>query len=280
MSTSHWTCPVCQQPLKQRDRQYSCPEGHSFDQAREGYVNLLLASQKRSADPGDARAMLRSRREFLERGYYAPLADELAGRCREYRVSHPEAPFALLDLGCGEGYYTARIASALQDCHASAGVWVGGIDIARDGIRMAAKRYRAIDFAVASTARLPVADASMDALVSIFAPSQDVEIRRVLKPGGCFLRVSPGPRHLFELRALIYAAPREHAPAETEIAGLTHVQRRRLGFDLAVSGVGDVARLLAMTPYYWQATPEQQAQICELESLATKADFTVDLFRA
>ena len=273
MPRSHWICPVCREPLEHHAGQYRCAQGHCFDQAKEGYVNLLLASHKRSAAPGDDRQMLRSRREFLEQGHYAPLAERLAAHARGEQSARG-GRFALLDLGCGEGYYTAGIARALP------GAWVGGIDIARDGVRMAARRYPELDLAVASTVRLPVADASLDMVLCVFAPTDDREIRRVLKPGGAYLRVTPGPRHLFELRALIYDAPREHAAATTAIEGMTHTGREALRFPLNLTRAGDAARLLAMTPYYWQATAAQQTSIRERQTLAVQADFCLDLFRA
>ena len=269
---------MCRAPLALADHSYRCEHGHSFDRAREGYVNLLLASHKRSAEPGDARAMLRSRREFLERGYYAPLAEALAAHCRAERHARGTSAFTLLDLGCGEGYYTGRIAAALTGDGEPA--WVGGIDIARDGVRMAAKRYPEVDFAVASTARLPLADASVDLAVSVFAPTDPAEIRRTLRPGGVYLRVTPGPRHLFELRALIYDDPREHEAPPTALDALAYVGSESLRFPLTVGGQGDVARLLHMTPYYWQADPACQQSIQAMAQLATQADFRLDRFRA
>ena len=278
MTPTHWTCPVCRAPLALAERSYRCEHGHTFDRAKEGYVNLLLASQKRSAEPGDARAMLRSRREFLECGYYAALAEALAARCRAERQARGASAFALLDLGCGEGYYAGRIAAALAGEAPRA--WVGGIDIARDGVRMAARRYADVDFAVASTARLPVADASLDLAVSVFAPTDPAEIRRTLRPDGIYLRVTPGPRHLFELRTLIYDDPREHEAPPTVLEGLAYAGSESLSFPLAIAGEGDVARLLHMTPYYWQADPACQQSIQAMAQLATQADFRLDRFRA
>lgn len=276
MTASHWICPVCQQPLAVTGGVYRCVNDHSFDRAKEGYVNLLLASHKRSAEPGDARAMLRSRREFLERGYYDPLAERLASRGVEARRAQAGAPFALLDLGCGEGYYTGRIAAALSEMPPT---WIGGIDIARDGVRMAAKRYPGVDFAVASTARLPVADDSLDMALEVFAPTDVGEIRRALRPGGLYLRVTPGPQHLFTLRSLVYDTPREHAPAPTTLEGLEHVSAEDLSFDLEIEGERDAGRLLMMTPYYWQADPARQRAIQAMDTLSTRADFRLDLFR-
>ena len=278
MTISHWTCPVCQQPLAHDARQYRCANGHCFDEAREGYVNLLLAQHRHSTAPGDDRQMLQSRREFLDQGFYQPLAEALVERSRAERAQREGAhPFCLLDTGCGEGYDTARVADALRaeapDC------WIGGIDIAKEAVRMAARRYPQVAFAAASNARLPVGDASLDAILRVFAPGNDAEVLRALRPGGLFLHVTPGPRHLFSLRAEVYATPREHDATVVPIEGLEHVERIELRSDCRIEGPGNVARLLSMTPYYWQADAATQARIQALEALPTTLHFLIDGYR-
>jgi 23S rRNA (guanine745-N1)-methyltransferase len=273
-----WVCPVCREPLQQLDRQYQCVNGHSFDRAKEGYVNLLLPQQKHSADPGDDKAMLRSRREFLEQGYYRPLADKLAELICTLRTDTVTQPFRLLDSGCGEGWYSGIISDALAN-PSTAPVEHCASDIARDACRMAAKRYRQLDVAVASNAALPMPDARLDLLLRVFAPGSDAEILRLLKPCGHFVHVSPGARHLFSLRELVYQSPREHDDAALDIDGLEHLRRERVSFDLHIDHPGDCARLLVMTPYYWQASAEKQAAIAALDQFSTPAEFCIDLYR-
>lgn len=277
MHPSHWNCPVCQHALSTDGRQFRCANGHSFDMAREGYINLLPVQRKRSASPGDDRQMLHSRRDFLEKGHYRPLADRLAQLCATAQRANSAHPFTLLDTGCGEGYYTGLIADTLYE--QAADIWVGGIDIAKEAVRMAARRYPAIDFAVASTAALPVADASLDLITRIFAPGTDSEVCRALRPGGLFIQVTPGPRHLFRLRELIYDTPREHQAAVADVAGLTHEQRIELDYELRIDDQADIGRLLAMTPYYWQADQAKQAHIASLTTLHTEASFRIDCYR-
>ncbi len=96
---SLFTCPICGAPLDRTDRTYRCPGGHSYDIAREGYVHLLPANRKHSADPGDDRDMTAARTRFLDGGWYAPLRDAL---CRLALAHTGDSP-AVLDAGCGEG---------------------------------------------------------------------------------------------------------------------------------------------------------------------------------
>ena len=232
------TCPICAEPLTLTSATCSCPRGHSFDVAREGYVNLLLGGIRGAA--GDTKEMLRARRTFLERGFYAPLSAQvnamamssLASGARNLTPSpssraergaihrgeatagergiadasvgtQPVAPAMpiVLDAGCGEGYYVGRLREAL-DARFGAGGWpYVGMDIAKEAARLAAKRYPDIRFAVADVKRrIPVADESVALLLNIFAPRHPAELARVVAPGGTLLIAIPGPRHLTELR--------------------------------------------------------------------------------
>ncbi len=279
MSIPYWRCPHCHWPLALEGRQFHCVGGHTFDQAKEGYVNLLPVNRKRSTSPGDDRHMLRNRREFLEQGHYRPLAELLARLCVKRLEQTLETGFSVLDTGCGEGYYTGVIAAALMQVAPGREIRVGGIDIARDAARMAAKRYPDCRFAVASNADVPVPGASIDCALRIFAPSANAEIDRVLKPDGCFISVIPGPRHLFGLRELVYERPRQHTTGIEPIEGMRHIRREKLDYEMTLAGRGNVVRLLAMTPYYWQASEQKQACIAGMERLELEVSFRVDCYR-
>jgi 23S rRNA (guanine745-N1)-methyltransferase len=259
--------------------QYRCENGHCFDRAKEGYVNLLPAHRKHSADPGDDKHMLRSRREFLQSDYYRPLAERVAALCAAERQPDLDTPFSLLDIGCGEGYYTAVVADRLRASGQTKRLWIGGIDISKDAARMAAKRYRQVDVAVASNAEIPLPSDFVDCVLRIFAPSYAAEVRRIMKPGGLLITVTPGERHLHALRQLIYQQPSLHRSPVVEIAGLRHVQRERLDAVIEVSGKGACERLLAMTPYFWQASAEKQRHIASLDRLRVETSFCIDAYR-
>src|SRR6266545_8190332 len=95
-------CPVCGEPLERVDRTFRCANGHTFDVAREGYVNLLLAQHRRSKDPGYSKDMIAGRRDFFDAGHYRPLADGIAELIATYLP--PVADTVVIDAGCGEGY--------------------------------------------------------------------------------------------------------------------------------------------------------------------------------
>ena len=102
-------CPICAAPLRQTDKTFRCEAGHSFDMARQGYVNLLPVQNKRSLNPGDTREQVLSRRAFLEAGFYAPIAEALCSAAKELNCAGP-----ILDVGCGEGWYSAQLSDALN----------------------------------------------------------------------------------------------------------------------------------------------------------------------
>ncbi len=281
MPTPHplWICPVCRESLWPDKRTLRCPNNHSYDRAREGYFNLLLANRKHSRNPGDDRQMLRNRRTFLEQGFYQPLLQRLCDIAAELAVLPRTERFRMLDCGAGEGYYTNGISQVLEQQLTDNPV-CGGIDISKEAARLAARRYPQIHFAVASASQVPVADHSIDLGLRIFAPAFPQEYGRLIRPRGFFLAVTPGPSHLFELRELIYRHPRQHDQEPPQpLPGMRHVRRETLSFPLQLSQPGQAGQLLAMTPYYWQADAATQQQITETGHFETGTDFTIDLYR-
>jgi len=224
--------------------------------------------------------MLQHRRHFLDRHFYQPLAHKIAAICEQSPAADARN-LTLLDTGCGEGYYTHQLQLELQSALTSTQtLWVGGIDISKEAIRMAAKRYHDIQFAVASTAHIPVANHSMDVILRIFAPGTASEVVRCLKPGGHYLTVTPGPAHLHSLRACVYDNPTEHQTQIEHIEGLRLQETQTLNFPLQLESSEDIVNLFSMTPYYWQASREKQEHIFNLKQLDTQADFRINLYRS
>src|SRR5690606_37217402 len=197
----HFICPLCHQSLSLNAQGLTCANRHHFDRAREGYFNLLPAHHKNSREPGDAKQQLLARRQFLTAGFFAPLIPVL------YSLI-PVSTRTLLDIGCGEGYFTEALRQQMATPD-----FVYGIDIAKTGVKLAANSYPG-NYAVASSFALPLADHSMDVITRIYAPSNDAELHRVLSPKGRVIIVTPGDQHLLGLRKLIYAQVRPHPQAK------------------------------------------------------------------
>ena len=180
-------------------------------------------------------------------------------------------PLELLDLGCGEGYYSRKIAAHCRDK-----IRMHGLDIAKYAIRAAAKKQPTARFIVASVNRLPYTDAYFDFALQIFAPANDRELRRVLKPSGLLLSVTPGPRHLWQLKQSIYAQVHEHSLEHTTPQGFERIDTQRIHYKIAPNPRHRIA-LLQMTPFIWRADDSTQQAIKELAELDIETDFMLTL---
>ncbi|MDY3280916.1 putative RNA methyltransferase [Dysosmobacter sp.] len=271
--TSLFCCPLCAQPLVRQERTYRCPGGHSFDIAREGHTHLLPVNRKHSAAPGDDPGMARARREFLSKGYYSPLLNTLCN----LSVAHTGSAPAILDAGCGEGYYTAGIRQALLDAGKSPRM--AGIDISKAILRLAAKRTGDVEFAVASCYRLPLADSSVELLLDCFSPLSVPEFRRVLRGGGTFLYVVPAAEHLWEMKQVLYDRPYRNEEKEVAYEGFTLQEVVGVEAMITLPCQEDIHALFQMTPYYWKTPKEGAARLAALDSLTTHIAFHVHVFR-
>ncbi len=269
---SLFRCPLCAAPLVREERVYCCPNGHSYDIAREGYVHLLPANRLHSKAPGDDKDMAAARNRFLSGEHYAHLKDTLCALA----VEHTESGPVVLDSGCGEGYYTAALYAALTAAgkHPRA----AGVDLSKPSLRYAARRERGAEFAVASVYHLPFGDGNADLLVNCFSPLAVDEFRRVLKPGGVFLYVVPAPGHLWELKEVLYDRPYQNREEAVSYEGFEYLEIRPAQRTLTLSGQ-EIQDLFGMTPYAWKTSKEGRARLSALETLTVNADFRVHVFR-
>ena len=242
-----------------------CENGHCFDIAKRGYVNLLCSQQSKLKRHGDDKRMLQARRAFLDSGAYAVLRDALTTTV----YLEVERNGILLDAGCGEGYYTAHIAEHCPQ------LTVCGIDISKDALHMAATRHDRMELSVASAFALPVADASLDGIVSVFAPCADAEFARTLKAGGTLIRVIPTEQHLFGLKAAIYDVPRPNKPERIDIDGFILRHRQDLEQTLTLTSSDDIRHLFEMTPYFYKTGQDDQERLLSRQTLTTQIAFAI-----
>ena len=288
-------CPICGSKLNRLDKSLVCAGHHCFDIARQGYVNLLTVQQKHSLHPGDTREQVLSRRAFLEAGYYAPIAEALIITSKELMVNLKEisvtsnevkvisnelisnskeitTPGELLDVGCGEGYYSARLAGAL-------GLHLTGMDISREAVRCAAGKYKNGLWLCATASHIPVADHSCDLLTSLFALTMPEEFRRVLRPEGYFLQVLAAEDHLLGLKSIIYdhliEKPKDTVP---DVPGFTLVKSVPIRFPFTVEGE-QVENLLSMTPHVFRIGHDGAQRLRETKTLTDTASCVLNVFR-
>ncbi|MFB8243047.1 putative RNA methyltransferase [Kitasatospora purpeofusca] len=263
-------CPHCARPLTLDGRTLRCPGGHSHDLAKQGYVSLLAGDAHTGT--GDTADMVAARGDFLAAGHYRPIADALA-EAAVAAVADADAadggdggdgpggdgPGGLVtDLGAGTGHYLAHVLDALPGRPGAA------LDISKYALRRAARAHPRIGAVVCDAWRpLPLLDASAGLVLNVFAPRNGPEIRRVLRPGGTLLLVSPTSRHLRELVATLglLSVDEEKQRRIDEKLGpyLTPAGRREVEFTMRLSAE-DVRTVVGMGPSAWHTDPARLAE--------------------
>lgn len=260
-------CPVCRKQLELTDKTWRCENNHSYDVAKQGYVNLHVVQHKHSKNPGDTPESVQARRAFLSAGHYAPLQQAVVEKIKALRIEH------LLDIGCGEGYYTDAMQSEVMQCI--------GVDIAKNAVQVAAKLNKEVTWVVGTGATLPVMDQSIDLCSSLFSPIPKEEILRVLKPNAYLMVVTPAPQHLYAMREALFEEVQAHDPHK-------FVHQLEDTFELLEEHVIDAPMLLsqqelkhliAMTPYAYKAKAERRNDLEAKEQYALNAQFQLFIFQ-
>lgn len=270
----NWKCPICGELLMAQASGISCSNHHSFDKAKEGYVNLLPVQFKKSKEPGDNKAMINARRDFLTKGHYQLIASAIADAFETHLTSSDTVH--IHDLGCGEGYYLDVIAHKLGQGLSNS--TFSGNDISKVAVQRAAKRYSNYDFCVASSFQLPIPSQQLSGVLQMFAPVSPDEIARVLEQQGIWVSVEPGAKHLQELKKAIYQRPENNQSAIFELEGFDILSSSSVSFAMELLDRKDRLSLLMMTPYYWKVHDNKREQVLdEISTLTT--DFTITVYQ-
>ena len=260
-------CPVCGEKLNRGDRAWLCPKKHSFDIARQGYANLLTVNRKHSLNPGDTREQVLSRRAFLEAGFYEPILNTLIETARDLGLSGP-----ILDVGCGEGYYSARLAQALK-------AELTGFDISKEAVRCAAAKYKGPTWLTATASHIPVADGSVRLLTSLFALTLPEEFSRVLQEEGYYFQVLACQDHLLALKSIIYPELKfKEKDSVPELPGFELVRSIPIRFSFTVEGE-QIQNLFSMTPHVFRIGKEGAERLKNTRILTDTASCVLNVYR-
>lgn len=297
-----WQCPLCKLPLKTHQddalnsplKTWSCDNNHTFDKAKQGYVNLLPVQNKRSKMPGDDAEMVAARTTFFAEKPYQALVVKLSNVIsdRVLRNSHDLgvlrnqegsacSPMMVYDSGCGEGYYVDELSTLLLDPDVypnSTSYSFAGHDISKAAVIAAAKRNKDKQLVVASTINIPVLDHSQNVILQVFAPACASEYARILCSNGIVITVDPGAKHLFELKEKVYENPQLHEEGDASLPGFEIAEQHQLSFIVELSSPEVRLALLQMTPFYWK-TNAQQRTLIQRELLQVTADFSITVWQ-
>lgn len=268
-------CPLDGAALSNSGSVWQCGHGHSFDVARQGYVNLLPVQNKRSRDPGDSKDMMAARQRFLAAGHYAPVAGAISTAVLAGLPLRQEA--SVLDAGCGEGYYLRQLAAAAQGTPC---LRLLGLDISKWAVQSAAKQEQNIRWIVGSNANVPALDGSLDRVLCMFGFPVYSEFARVLRDDGLLVQLDPGPEHLRELREIIYPSLKPARDARDEVpAGFERVATDTVRYVADIQSGSLVQDLLLMTPHLYRANAEGRARAAALTSLSVTIDVELNTLR-
>ena len=267
-------CPVCETPLEWNDKECRCANGHSFDPAKEGYLNLLLSHQRKSNHPGDDANMIQARRRFFDSSAFDPVSRAIQKLLPDLKSKAQSLkPFHILDCGCGEGHFLGALSESRTG-------QFYGVDVSKEAVRYAAKRYKKANWIVANAMRkLPFTDHSLDVILSVLAPRNPEEFARILKPDGALILGVPGPNHLIELRSRLAANAGDFEEKADEAAAkcaphFSETHRELLSYEQSLNAA-QIADLIQMTPIFWCSSPEAKAEVQRLDELTVTVSFVL-----
>ncbi len=255
-------CPKCNQRLDKKEKMWCCENHHTYDIAKRGYVHLAMHQKKNT---GDDKEMVKARTRFLSHGYYEILRNELK------RIIDVYNPHAIIDAGCGEGYYTNYLKNEQNE--------IIGFDLSKHAVDEACKARKEVQYVVASIFHLPLADECCDMVVSVFAPFDAQEFYRVLKLNGLFIKAGPAPRHLMGLKKVLYDKPYENPSDVMEYEGFVLEDTILLEDVISIQDAQDIQALFHMTPYYWKTSRNAAEKLKNITSLETEIQFQIEIYR-
>ena len=259
-------CPVYKKQLSKSGGSYVCPEKHSFDISRRGYVNLLQSQSPKNH--GDDKQMAAARREFLNGGFYSRLRECICSNIKGSCVA---------DICCGEGYYLEGICQKLSACSSDGSTY--GIDISKAAVDAACRRSYAVQtsLAVANCTALPISDNIVSTALSVFAPISENEVYRVLTDDGILIRVVPGRDHLIELKRTVYDNAQLNPVFDNTLAGFELRGAENLRYTMRLDGA-QTRSLFTMTPYFYRTSEKDRQKLKKLSELEVTAHFYIFVY--
>lgn len=263
-------CPKCHQPLTLHDNSYLCENKHCYDISKSKYLNLLLNPDKATNNPGDSKDSLLARKSFLNQGYYDGIANTVIEVIKKYQTNNN---MHILDVGCGEGYYTYKVKQSIgDDSH------YYGLDISKEAMHMATRYTKSIHWLVGNSKNLPVLDHSMHFILALFTVVNQEELKRVLHANGFIIHVTANPKHLIEIKELIYD--------EIKVKSDKYI---RLDFpvvdsydfiqQVTIDNHEDALNLLKMTPHFYHIKKEKRDVLETIKNINITIDIKITVYQ-
>ncbi len=275
IETDFLICPICGARLVKEGKSFLCTsqetkKRHCFDISSARYADLSY----RSGGSGDPKDAVTDRTAFLDKGYYEPLSQKINDICKNYLNDG----FFMIDAGCGEGYYSERIASQFPESY------VFGVDLSKHAVHRASVRRNIRGgnnsfYSVASIFALPVAQKTADCVLSMFAPVAEDEVLRVLKDGGYLIVGAAGINHLYDLKEAIYDEVHLNDERADLPQKLTFIEKINVSYKASINSNEDILRLFGMTPYRFRTSGKSMDLLKSLNSLEVEVNVDFYVYR-
>ncbi|WP_270996834.1 putative RNA methyltransferase [Listeria seeligeri] len=248
-------CPICASPFHfEEPNGFICSENHQFDVAKPGYLHLLKQAHKTKYD----QALFESRKKVIASGFFESLMKQVA----EIIATSTAEELVVYDAGCGEGSHLAHVVESLQNNGKK--VHAAGLDIAKEGVKQAARDYPGIVWEVADLANCPNQTGTADVILNILSPSNYEEFKRLLLDEGFLIKVVPEANYLRELREFIYMDEKStysNDSVTTRLAERLTVENVEQITYMAPIAKDLFADFLEMTPLGWHISEEKKAEL-------------------
>jgi 23S rRNA (guanine745-N1)-methyltransferase len=270
---SMFSCPICGSSMHvEALKSLVCANNHTFDFAKQGYINLMVKQSKTKYDV----QLFEERHHLIAgKGFFKPLIEAITDIVHQ-RNGQGSGTLSLLDAGCGEGSHLSAICDRISN-GMDRPVMGAGIDIAKEGIHSAAKHYSDRIWSVADLAQIPFKDHQFDVILNILSPSNYTEFSRLLNKDGLVVKVVPNSGYLKELREAFFIDPKKQSYSNAETVARFReyfeiVDRTRVFYTQTLDHTS-IQSLVHMTPLAWSATEASMASFLAKET----AEITVDL---
>lgn len=260
-------CPKCNEKLNIKQNSFKCCNNHTYDISKEGYVNLLLANQKRQ-NSGDNATQVRARDKILNIGYYNSLSEKLLNVIKYLNLNNDSI---ILDSGCGTAYYLNQLSKKLNYIFL-------GFDISKNAIKKGAKSTTNSQLFIASITNIPLESNSISLIYNIFSPYNLDEYKRILIDQGYFINITPGEKHLYEMKEILYPKPYYNITKFIDSDNFEIIENTSLKYQITLDNAY-LIDLFTMTPYFYTTKETSIEKLLKVEVLKITFDFNITLYK-
>lgn len=273
-NSSLFKCPLCGKGMTFiKKKSLLCQSKHNFDISKDGYINLLVKQVRSNYD----KKLFESRKVIIKSGFFDPMLWAIGDLILEENLKTSISKSKILDAGCGEGSHLINIISNLEKRDiCSLGI---GIDISKEGIHAASRKYANIIWCVADLTKIPLQNNQIDIILNILSPANYSEFGRLLNTGGLLIKVVPSRKYLIELRDVLFEGTSKRIYSNDRVInhfddnfGIVHNQQ--ITYKVCLDNE-NIEHLINMTPLTWNVDREKIAELITMDIKKITVSFDI-----